>query len=148
MSEEERILKKYADIRERILKKKPDTNNRKLFLQNLRPTLTQSSQNQENLLHNPMVKTNDQETETENPDIKIDRFPTNPDIVHQADNSSSSPLAIPCPLDVKSISNSDLYQGTKNSSSGINNQSEPVDSLGFPTIPPPDYSTACLGSTQ
>ena len=53
LSEEERILKKYADIRERILKKKPDTNNRKLFLQNLRPTLTQStSQNQENLPHN------------------------------------------------------------------------------------------------
>jgi len=150
LSEEERILKKYEDIRERILKKKPD-NNRKLFLQNLRPILTQStSQIQENLPHSPRVKTNDRETETENPDIKIDRFPTNPIMLHQAGNSSSSPLAIPlpCPLDAKSISNSDLYQSTKNSPTDTNYQSEKVGSPDFPTIPPPDYLTACLDSNE
>lgn len=95
-----------------------------------------------------MVKTIDRETETENPDIKIDRFPINPNIERQAGNSSSSPLAIPCPSDVTSISNSDLCQGTKNSSLDINNQSEPVDSPDLPTIPPPDYSIACLGSNE
>jgi len=68
-----------------------------------------------------------------NPKIEISKFPTNPDL-HQ-EGERSSPLPIPYPLGIKSITNSDLYQGRTLSPTYSCYSTTPED------IPSPPYPT-------